>query len=77
MTSCEFWGKSSRVLDFEYVKPEESKLLKDLSKIQNDMSCLPDSDCKLFDEGKFFETVITLISGDKIIVLCESIDIER
>lgn len=70
MTSCDFWGRSPHILDFEYIEPSENTMIPKLFKkkeINNFTSC------SLDDPQKYIETVITFISGDQLLVACKSI----
>lgn len=69
MTNCNFWGESPYILDFEYIKNSECVLIPKLFKQKNENAAF----CKLEDESKYIETVITFISGDKLRIACESI----
>lgn len=70
MTSCDFWGTSPYILDFEYVEQNENSLISKLFKRKNN------SDYPFFsleDQEKYIETVITFASGDQLRIACESI----
>ncbi len=73
MTSCNYWGKSPHILDFEYVEHNNCKLLPALYEKQKGMPYNPE--CKLACKNDYIETVITFSSGDQMIVVCESIEI--
>ena len=68
MTSCDFWGSSPHILDFEYV--ENNTIIPKLfeRKDNNDYPF-----CPLNDHEKYMETIITFASGDQLIVACENI----
>ena len=70
MTSCDFWGSSPYILDFEYVEGRDNTIIPKLfyKKDNNDYPF-----CPLNDREKYIETIITFTSGDKLIVACESI----
>ena len=70
MTSCDFWGSSPHILDFEYVKKNNTTIIPKLfeKKNNNDYPL-----CLLNNREKYIETIITFTSGDQLIVACESI----
>lgn len=70
MTACDFWGRSSRILDFEYVEHEDRIIIPKLFKIKEDNDY---TNSFLNDQGKYIETVITFISGDRLTIACENI----
>lgn len=74
MTSCDFWGKSPHILDFEYVKHNKEILLRYLQSMTEHEPMNPN--CKLNKDENFIETVLTFGSGDKLTVVCEYIVIE-
>lgn len=68
MSSCDFWGRSPHIFDFEYVDSDDNTIVLELLKrVQKD------SPCRLDNPKKYFESVITFTSGDRLIVACESI----
>ena len=75
MTSCDFWGESPHILDFEYVDPNKHILLPKLTEriYANETSSL----CKLNESSKLIETIITFTSGDELIVVCEHIILQE
>lgn len=74
MTSCDFWGRSPHVLDFEYVMYPDCKLLTTLyTMLQSPI----DPRCKLSPDKNYIETIITFTSGDRLTIACESIEIEH
>lgn len=70
MISCEFWGKSPYIFDWEVKKKEDQALIAKLVKEQNDhhypYSCFS-------NDTKYFESVITFTSGNKLTIACEYI----
>lgn len=70
MTSCDFWGISPHILDFEYVEKNDNTIIPKLFKIKdtNDYEY-----STLKDREIYFETVITFTSGDKLRIACEKI----
>lgn len=70
MTSCDFWGTSPHILDFEYAEDYDRTLIPKLFKEQ---SYNNSPFCPLKDQEKYIETKITFTSGDHLIVACESI----
>jgi len=73
MTSCDFWGSSPRILDFEKTGREESTIISKLFSIKKDNGF---TDSLLESEESYIETVITFVSGDKLTVACKCIDID-
>ncbi len=73
MTSCDFWGSSPRILDFEKTGREESTIISKLFSIKNDTGF---TGSLLESEESYIETVITFVSGDKLTVACKCIDID-
>ena len=68
MSCCDFWGETKRI-DCWYVEEEQgSVLLNDLVK-ERDLHNYDLS--RLKDENKFFESTISVLSGDKVTVVCE------
>jgi hypothetical protein len=68
MSCCDFWGESQRI-DCWYAEDEKDKILiSDLIK-ERDLNNYDLS--RLKDENKFFESTISILSGDKITVACE------
>ena len=76
MTSCDFWGKSSHILDFEYVPQDKRTLLPKLHSLNKNCSSNK-SLCILTNGVDYIETIITFVSGDKLTVACEFIEIEQ
>ena len=70
MTSCDFWGSSPHILDFEYVKHDEIIILPKLFDKRNNNDY---PFCTLKDRENYIETVITFASGDQLRVACERI----
>ena len=71
MTSCNFWGSSEYVLDFEYIE-KNSRVI--IPKLQKKWLDIPHS----MNSGmynKHIETVFTFSSGDQLIIACEKIEI--
>ena len=68
MTSADFWGASERILDFEYIKPQNRVVLPRIQKKweQSSLPLKPSYD-------QYIETLITFASGDQLRVACESI----
>ena len=69
MTSCDFWGASECILDFEYLEHNERTIIPKLLEIGSNV---PDSVCGLSNDSHI-ETCITFSSGDKLVVACEHI----
>ena len=70
MTSCDFWGSSPYIFDFEYVEDRDNTIIPKLFD-KKDNNHYPF--CPLNDREKYIETIITFTSGDQLIVACESI----
>ena len=70
MTSCDFWGSSPHILDFECVEQNNTTIIPKLfeRKQNNDYPF-----CPLNNREKYIETIITFASGDQLIVACECI----
>lgn len=67
MTACDYWGEGPFVLDWELSDKfllTEKLFMKTEDSIGNQ---------RLNNKEKFFETVIILASGDKLIIACEYI----
>ncbi len=73
MTSCDFWGPSRRILDFEYIEKDDNTIIPKLFEIKDNNDY---SSCTLNDREKYIESVITFISGDQLRIACEEIVIE-
>ena len=73
MTSCDFWGSSHHILDFEYVEKNDNTIIPKLFEIKDNNDY---SSCTLSDQEKYIESVITFISGDQLRIACEEIVIE-
>ena len=71
MISCDFWGKSPHVLDWEFVQDEEQLLTNKLLEEKHNFS-----DSKLEGFTTYMETVMTLTSGDLLTIVCEYIDLQ-
>lgn len=70
MTSCDFWGSSPYILDFEYVEKSNTTIIPQLFEIKKNDD---DPCCPLNDREKYIETIITFTSGDRLRIACESI----
>lgn len=69
MTSCDYWGDDPFVFDWEY--NDNFHLVEDLFvKNESNFNCSRLNNKKKED---FIETIITLSSGDKLIIACEYI----
>lgn len=72
MSSCDFWGGSLRILDFEYVPPESQVLVPRLfNKKQEGGESF--AFCKMKSRENYLETLMTFASGDQLRVACENI----
>lgn len=70
LTSCDFWGPSIHIFDFEYVEHDNRTLLPKLFEKKNNN---PDPCCSLITQENYIESVITFTSGDQLIIACEYI----
>ena len=70
MTSCDFWGRSPHILDFEYVEKDNTTIIPKLFEMKNNNDY---PFCALDIQEKYIETIITFISGDRLIIACKSI----
>lgn len=70
MTSCDFWGRSPHILDFEYVEKDNTTIIPKLFKMKNNNDY---PFCTLDIQEEYIETIITFISGDQLIIACKSI----
>lgn len=70
MTSCDFWGSSPHILDFEYVEKNDNIIIPKLFEIKekNDYTF-----CTLNNREEYIETRMTFSSGDQLIIACKSI----
>ena len=66
MSSCDFWGASPHILDYEYM--ENGTLIPELFSKKDD-----DSFCPLKNEDDYMETVMTFASGDTLRIACEKV----
>lgn len=73
MTSCNFWGISQNVLDFEYIEKDMRELLPRLYNAQKYDSTEPLF--KLAFDVDYMEVKMTFVSGDILTVVCEYVDI--
>lgn len=74
LTSCDFWGTSPYILDFEYVEHCDRSIL---PKLFEEKKHISDSGCSLTDIKNYIESVITFKSGDRLIIACEYIILEE
>ncbi len=69
MTSCDFWGASECVFDFEYVEFNERVIIPNLQKKWEDVK---NASPAVSYDG-YIEVLITFSSGDQLRVACEKI----
>lgn len=72
MTSCDFWGRSPHILEFEYVEVNDRIIIPKLfikEKLYPGCSSLT-------KEKNYIETLITFTSGDQLRIACEEIVME-
>ena len=70
MTSCNYWGESSHILDFEYLERTHNVLLPRLYS-RNCGEFAPF--CELSSDKDYIETLMTFSSGDQLRIVCEYI----
>lgn len=70
MTSCDFWGCSPHIFDFEYVIPSRQELIPRLFETK---SMENDPACQMIDRNLYIETKMIFTSGDHLIIACKSI----
>lgn len=75
MTSCDFWGKSPHILDFEYVESKDCELLSSLREKKTNFPYNPL--CKLNEDEVFWECLFTFSSGDTLRIVCETLQIRQ
>ena len=69
MTACDFWGRSERICDFEFVQSKERKIIPALKK---EWYATPGQE-KSFMYDNYIESVLVFISGDKLRIVSEKI----
>ena len=74
MTSCDFWGKSECVLDFEFIEPDKQSII---PKLSNKWSSIEKNKNNDFLFENQFETIITFTSGDTLKISCEYIQFNK
>ena len=70
MTSCDFWDRSPRILDFEYVEKDNAIIISKVFEMKNSNDY---PFCTLDIQEEYIETIITFISGDRLTIACKSI----
>lgn len=71
MTSCDFWGASQHIFDFEYISPPNRVLLPKLQQIEQS---IPMNNLGHLSNGtEYIEVIITFTSGDHLRIACESL----
>lgn len=75
MHSCEFWGKSASIYDFEAIIEKENQIL--INKILQENEKTKDPFSRLNNSPKLIELKITLISGDTLTIVCKELDVEK
>ena len=73
ITSCDFWGMSHHVLDFEYVECSNQRVL---PKIRNKWAEVSQYNF-VPSYQNYIETLITFSSGDQLFIACEYIFLEK
>lgn len=78
MSSCNCWGEySPHIFDFEYMDGRYNLLLPRLLDDIFNRSNIDDRKKNLESAEDLFETWITFTSGDRLRVVCKSIEIEK
>ncbi len=77
MVSCDFWGKSPHILDWEPMKSDRKVLIKRLFEEQFSDKNYNASKLANRKESDFIETLFTFTSGDRLRIACEYIVIEN
>ncbi len=70
MTSCDFWGGSPYIFDFEYIEENDRTIIPKIfewREMNNDLACT------LENSENYIETKMTFVSGDHLIVACKRI----
>ena len=72
--SCDFWGVSPHVLDWELGEEYGNPLTKKVSELQKSHHY---TTSRFKDYDKLVESILTFSSGNRISVLCEYIEYEK
>ena len=72
MSSCDFWGSSPHIFDFEYVCHDKRSVLPSLHRLGQEYGTI-DPFCKILDTLDYIETRFTFSSGDRLNIACEYI----
>ena len=75
MLSCDFWGRSLRILDWQSANFTKSEIVPKFLKLNNDDKNI--YNCSRLKDNKYFETLFTFISGDTLTIVCEYIEFEE
>lgn len=73
MVSCDFWGRSLHVLDWEFVDGNKKWLTNNLYKTKE---CHKYVNSTLDKPENYIETIMTLSSGDVLTIVCQYIDLK-
>ena len=73
MTSCDFWGASECVFDFEYVPPKERIIIPEL---QRKWLETPNQFANV-SYNDYIETLLTFTSGDQLTIACKIIEVGK
>lgn len=74
MTSCDFWGESPRIFDFQLVDKDNNIIIPKMFELNNRYNYEGSS---LDNDGDYIEIVITFVSGDELQVACKYILFEK
>ena len=72
MSAGDYWLPSPHIFDVGVPSVEQEELLPFLKQRR-----APTTECKLDSDIAFFESYMQLTSGDILLVVCESIEVER
>lgn len=73
MVSCDFWGRSLHVLDWEFVDGNKKWLTNNLYETKE---CHKYVNSTLDKPENYIETIMTLSSGDVLTIVCQYIDLK-
>lgn len=73
MSSCDFWGASECVLDFEYVEPCVRTIIPKLERKWGSVPCCLEK----FKYNDYIEILFTFGSGDELRIASKTIEIDQ
>lgn len=71
MSSCDFWGASECILDFEYIEDFDKRVI--IPKLMEKWQEYHSTNINLYDD--YIETLFTFGSGDCLRIVCKEIEI--